>query len=206
MKTKKELALLLSKLKTFEKPKATLEQYQTPSELAADILWNLNLRNSLEGKSVLDLGCGTGILGIGALLLGAKNVLFVDRDSEVLAIAQENYAFIQKIVGTKLQATFICQDIRLVKKKADVVLQNPPFGVQQEHADKEFLIVAMKLASLIYSIHKIESQNFVEKVAKDHGFNVVSVIPYTFPLKKTQKFHTKATYDVHVGLWELRKS
>lgn len=205
MKTKKELALLLSKLKTFEKPKATLEQYQTPSELAADMLWSLNLRNSLEGKNVLDLGCGTGIFGIGALLLGAKSVEFVDRDSEVLALAQENYILIQKILGIKLRATFTCQDIRLVKKKADVVIQNPPFGVQQEHADKEFLIVAMNVAPLIYSVHKIESEKFIDKLAKDNGFTVVSVIPYTFQLKRTQKFHSKEKYDVKVGLWELVK-
>ncbi len=34
-----------------------------------------------KGKSVLDLGCGSGILGIGAGLLGADDVTFVDIDS-----------------------------------------------------------------------------------------------------------------------------
>ena len=45
---------------------------------------------SLEGVSVLDMGCGNGILGIGALLLGAKDVLAVDIDKNAVDIAVKN--------------------------------------------------------------------------------------------------------------------
>lgn len=45
---------------------------------------------SLEGVSVLDMGCGSGILGIGALLLGAKDVLAVDIDKNAVDIAVKN--------------------------------------------------------------------------------------------------------------------
>ena len=41
-------------------------------------------------RSVLDLGCGTAILGIAAVMLGAGHVLGVDVDPAALAIAAGN--------------------------------------------------------------------------------------------------------------------
>lgn len=43
-----------------------------------------------EGDSVLDTGCGSGILGIASLLLGAKNVVGVDIDELAVKTAKEN--------------------------------------------------------------------------------------------------------------------
>lgn len=43
-----------------------------------------------SGKSVLDMGCGSGILGIGAALLGAKHIDAVDIDLVAARIAEEN--------------------------------------------------------------------------------------------------------------------
>lgn len=43
------------------------------------------------GRTVLDLGCGSGILGIGALKLGASHVTAVDIDSNAAAIAERNF-------------------------------------------------------------------------------------------------------------------
>jgi ribosomal protein L11 methyltransferase len=45
---------------------------------------------NLSGKNVLDLGCGSGILSIGALLLGAEHVNMVDIDANSVRIAGEN--------------------------------------------------------------------------------------------------------------------
>ena len=44
----------------------------------------------VEGRVVADFGCGNGILGIGALLLGAKQVYFVEKDHDVVEIMKEN--------------------------------------------------------------------------------------------------------------------
>ncbi len=44
----------------------------------------------VEGKSVLDMGCGSGILGIGACMLGAKSVTAVDIEENSARIATEN--------------------------------------------------------------------------------------------------------------------
>ena len=43
-----------------------------------------------EGAEVLDMGCGSGILGIGASLLGAKHIDAVDIDMVAARIAGEN--------------------------------------------------------------------------------------------------------------------
>ena len=43
-----------------------------------------------EGKKVLDLGCGSGILGIGALVLGCESCLGVDVDPKAPDVAAEN--------------------------------------------------------------------------------------------------------------------
>lgn len=43
-----------------------------------------------KADTVLDLGCGSGILSIGAFLMGASHVTLVDIDQNSVAIAQEN--------------------------------------------------------------------------------------------------------------------
>ena len=44
----------------------------------------------LDGLNIVDFGCGSGILGIAALLLGARHVVFVDNDPQALAATQAN--------------------------------------------------------------------------------------------------------------------
>lgn len=50
------------------------------------------LQTDLTGKSVLDNGCGTGVLGIFAALRGATHVLAVDIDDKSVLNTQENAA------------------------------------------------------------------------------------------------------------------
>lgn len=49
----------------------------------------------LIDKSVIDLFCGTGALGIEALSRGAAHVTFVDQSSESIALVRENVAHMQ---------------------------------------------------------------------------------------------------------------
>ena len=45
---------------------------------------------SFAGKTVLDVGCGSGILGLCALLMGAKSAELVDIDSQATDVAKHN--------------------------------------------------------------------------------------------------------------------
>jgi SAM-dependent methyltransferase len=48
-----------------------------------------------EGRSCLDLGCGTGMLLVAASLVGTDYVMGVDCDEEALQVAQENLEHIE---------------------------------------------------------------------------------------------------------------
>lgn len=56
----------------------------------------------LEGKRVLDLGCGSGILGIGAALLGCESVVGCDIDPKAPDVAMAN-AGLNDIGGEKMK-------------------------------------------------------------------------------------------------------
>ena len=197
---KKQLALFLSKLSSFSSFSSSLEQYVLSSELAADILWTAFLQGDIEDKIVADLGCGPGILGIGALLLGAKKVFFVDIDSPALNDCRKN---LKNVHG---DYEIICSDVSSFSCPVDTVLMNPPFGVQVEHADRAFLERAFSLSSSVYSLHTIESETFLRRFSSEFGFSLVSVRALDFPLKKTYSFHTKRIHFVSAGLFYFRKA
>ncbi len=44
----------------------------------------------IKGKTILDFGCGSGILSIAALLLGAKEVIAIDHDPQALEATADN--------------------------------------------------------------------------------------------------------------------
>ncbi|KZY88469.1 ribosomal protein L11 methyltransferase, partial [Oleiphilus sp. HI0072] len=46
--------------------------------------------DGLNNKTVVDFGCGSGILGLAALLLGAKSVVGIDNDPQALLATQDN--------------------------------------------------------------------------------------------------------------------
>jgi|TARA_Y100000034_G_scaffold114964_1_gene151639 putative methylase len=203
--TKNKLSVLLSKLKTFEDLNLKLEQYQTDSEIAAEVLWIAFMNNDIKDKVIGDLGCGNGVLGLGALILGAKKVYFIDVDKKVLEIAKENKKVLEKELNEKLDAIFMNEEIKSFNKKVDVVIENPPFGVKEKHADKEFLIKAMDISNVVYSFHKIESEDFIEKLSNDNGFIVKDVIKIKFPIKSSFKFHRKKVHFVDVGCFRLNR-
>ena len=206
--SKSGLAVALSRLKVFERPKVMAEQYPTDSEIAAEVLLTAHMRGDLsshEGKVSVDLGCGTGILGIGCLLLGAKECFFVDSDPEAVEIAKSNYSNMESEHSIEGGAHFVCRDIALFSGKADIVVQNPPFGVKVRHADRPFLNKAMEIAPIVYSFHKSGSRKFVDGVSREKGFRITDVWDFDFPLKAAFGFHSRRIKMIPVSCFRLEK-
>jgi putative methylase len=205
MLSKSSLAIILSKLKTFDTPSIQLEQYSTDSEIAAEILWNAYMNKDIEGKTIADFGCGTGILGIGALLLGAKKVYFVDLDKNALTLLKENILFVEEKTQDEFDYEIQNIPIEQFSEKVNIVIENPPFGTKIEHADKIFLEKAFKTADKIYSFHKTSTKKFVEAISKDHEFRITAEFKLNFPLKKTMEFHKKRIERFEVSCFRIEK-
>lgn len=74
-----------------------------------------------SGCSVLDVGCGSGILAIASLLLGADNALGVDIDETAVKTAVEN----AELNGVDDKFTAICGNLtEKVSGKYDIVVAN----------------------------------------------------------------------------------
>lgn len=84
----------------------------------------------LKGKTVLDFGCGSGILAIAALLLGAEKVVCVDIDPQALTATQNNAIAngVQGRVVTLLPADFVAaeHDVVLANILANPLVQLAP--------------------------------------------------------------------------------
>lgn len=77
-------------------------------------------QQELSGKTVLDYGCGSGILGLAALTLGAQAVWAIDHDPQALA-ATGNNAALNLFSEDALHIVFPEQ---LPNIKADIILAN----------------------------------------------------------------------------------
>ena len=74
-----------------------------------------------RGDSVLDVGCGSGILGIAALLCGADSAVGVDIDEKAVDTAREN----AELNGVSDRFTAVCGSFTdKVSGKYDIVLAN----------------------------------------------------------------------------------
>ena len=204
IRSKRDLEMALSSLKSFENPSWELEQYATPADIAADWIWQAALRGDIRNRIILDAACGPGIVGIAALLMGAKMVFFLDKDQEAIKLCQENYAQIKAEYEIS-EAEFVLSDISLFDEEVDVVLENPPFGTKEKHVDKPFLEKAFVVGKVVWSMHKAVTKNFIEAISKDFGFRITDVFSYDFPIKAIFKFHQKPVKKVDVSLWRMEK-
>jgi len=203
--SKSRLAIVLSGLEGFYEPKVRQEQYLMDSEIGASMLWNAYLLRDIEGKVIADLGCGTGLLGIGSLLLGAKHVFFVDSDEKALETAKNNISKVKSEGYSFGKPEFICKDIRKLELKANVVLQNPPFGTKAKHIDVFFLENALKIAPIVYSFHKSETKEFLQLFSAKKNVKITHIWDFKFPLKATFSFHRRQIHRINVSCLRFEK-
>lgn len=201
----KELELVLSELSGFVDPKSKLEQISTGVDVAADALLKMDSHRHIKGKVIADLGAGTGIFGLGALILGAKKVYFVEYDKGAMKVAKENFKKIKKLMGKEYDAEFFNIDIKEFKKKVGVVMQNPPFSERETHVDKLFLIKAMEISNLVYSFHKLKTKGFVNDFVSENGFKVFDFIEYRFPIKLKLVLGIFRIKYLKIGFWCIKK-
>jgi ribosomal protein L11 methyltransferase len=92
-------------------------------------------RLGAAGRTVLDLGTGSGVLAIAAVKLGATDVTGVDCDPDAIASARENLRLNGLEKRVALHEADLARLDALPLHPADVVLANLTAGVLQRFAD-----------------------------------------------------------------------
>jgi putative methylase len=218
---KLDLERFLSTVAPQPNPQVQLEQYTTSEQIAANMLYIAAYTNDdISGKSVLDLGCGTGRLGLGAAFLGAGEVVGVDIDRLAIKTAHEN------LKSTGLETVqLINSDIASIVGRFDTVVQNPPFGVQTREADRAFIIKALELATAVYSLHnhpevderlikqlkssggflQVQPSPFLQRFIEKNGGAVLGVYAMLMTIPKMFDFHRKLKHDFVIDMYVIER-
>ncbi len=205
IKSKKDLEIILSRAPSFPNPKIELEQYPIESRLAAEILWFAYLRGYIENRCVADYGCGTGILSLGAALLGANQVLCIDIDCETLSIAIHWF----KQHGVDDVIDIVCSDVNRVSlRHIETIVMNPPFGVKRHGADIEFLKSAFRANPyIIISVHKFNeySHRLIIDISKQFGYELELLFIDTMAIPQIYERHVKRIHRFKVGVYVFKR-
>jgi putative methylase len=204
MATKRELEGQLAVVAGFEDPQAALEQYPTPPALAAHVIHLADLHDDIEGRTVLDLGTGTGMLTLGAALRGPARVVAVELDGGPLSTAVEN----RRRVATATPIHWLQADatrLPLSIPEPVTVVMNPPFGAQdgQTGADRGFLTTVASVASVSYSVHNAGSEEFIEAFAADNGGEVTHAFSAAFAVDNQFDHHDDDSREIDTEVYRI---
>jgi ribosomal protein L11 methyltransferase len=128
-----------------------------------------------ENVHIIDIGCGSGILSIAGLLMGAQKAVGVDIDPLAIKASAENAALNQ--VSERLElATGSVADVRggrFSLKKAELVFANILAPVLIQLLDQGLGDLVAANGCLVLSGILAEQSLSVEVALADHGFRLV---------------------------------
>jgi len=192
----KQLESTLQAVKAFENPVVRWEQYPTSPHIASHMLYTIDtVYDEVEGKVVGDLGCGCGMLGIAASLVGSSQVIGVDIDPNALSKAQHNCEELEE------QIEFLIADMEMfnIKHPFDIVVMNPPFGTRNKGLDMLFLEKALQMSSIaVYSLHKTSTREHIQRKAKEWGVGMDVIAQLRWDIPNMYAFHKKKSVDIEV--------
>ena len=151
--------------------------YHATTRLCLDWLTEENLKD----KVVIDYGCGSGILGVAALLLGARQVYAVDIDPQAVLATKQNAE--RNHVVDRLQA-FLPDEFQSYCKDNDII----PVDVMVANIlAKPLIELAPYLASLLKSQGRIVLAGLIEPQTE----SVKAAYQPYFALDNTHAFTTQ---------------
>jgi predicted RNA methylase len=179
-----------------------------------------NVYEDLEGKDVIDLGIGCGMLTVASGLFETSLNIGMDIDPDALQQTRMNCeefeldidlirANVDDLIWTvpsKHQPEKLEWEHR-IKLKADTIIMNPPFGTKtQKGIDLTFLKAASIMTEqTVYSLHKTSTREHVLKKALEWGLKGEVVAELQYDLPQTYKFHKKKSVNIQVDFLRFEK-
>ncbi|MEM4717569.1 MAG: methyltransferase [Desulfurococcaceae archaeon] len=193
----------LSKPRSLGLYKRELEQYPTPTSTASHMAWIIRMKNKLVNKTILDMGCGSGVLSIASLLAGSSRVICLDIDEDILLSAGN---LVSSYYGELSHRVILVNGdaLNTFFSNVDTVVMNPPFGVIERNRglDVQFLEKALLNARYVFSLHKFS--NGLVEIIKDIAnsrrleiiwFEILELeIPMLYPRHRRKVHRIKALF------------
>ncbi len=129
------------------------------------------LGDAPEDKKVLDVGCGSGILAIGAALLGSKDILGVEIDADAVEVAKENVELnqvsdaVKVIQGDLTKGIDYKGDIIVANLMADLVMMLSESAMA--HMEKGGVFISSGIL--------VEKKEVVSEAIKAAGFEIIEI-------------------------------
>ena len=198
----RRLAILLSGLEPHPSNSVELEQYTTDGDLAARWLADIAAFGDLsEGCTVADLGAGNGVLGLGALAMGAGRATLVEADQAACDVAKSNAESMGFADSVEvIQATLGSDQVDL--RSADVVISNPPWGRQTPKADRPFLEAMIAAETPSHLLHSAEATH-IQPLFEDAGWSAKRYGEADFALPAAYSHHSRQRGRTRAAFWRL---
>ena len=194
--------MLLSSLSGHPSDSVELEQYTTDGDLAARWLADIATYGDLtEGCTVADLGAGNGVLGLGALAMGAGWAMLVEADQAACDVAKSNaesMGFAESV--EVIHATLGSDPVDL--GSADVVISNPPWGRQTPRADRPFLEAILSIGVPAHLLHSAEATH-IQPLFEEAGWTAERYGEADFALPAAYSHHSRQRGRTRAAFWRL---
>jgi len=116
----------------------------------------------IRDRTVLDIGCGSGVLAIAAARLGARSAVGIDIDADALANAAENLA----LNGLRQRVRLVEGDFREIASSAHIVLANLTGGLLEGSATRLAELVEPQGYLLVSGFTESEKASVVPALEK----------------------------------------
>ena len=193
---------MLSGLEQTQSQSVDLEQYSTDGDLAARWLTDIsNFGDLQEGCSVADLGAGNGVLGLGAIALGAGRIVLIEADQAACEVAKSNAESLGFADSVEvILATLGSDPVDL--GSADLVITNPPWGRQSPKADRPFLDAMLSARVTSHLMHSAEATH-INPLFEEHGWSVERYGEADFALPAAYSHHSRQRGKTRAAFWRL---
>ena len=201
----KHLAIELSKLQQHPQHSVELEQYSTEGDLASFFVLAIDQLDLLEGKTVVDIGAGNGVLGLGCAMIGASNVVLVEGDQAVVTVANENSLKVMNKHSCSIETVqcMVGQEAAPEYLEVDIVVMNPPWGFQSPRADRPLLEYGFSLQpKSMYVLHS-QQAGHLKAIAKTHGYDWEVVFESNFRLPPKYSHQSRKMGETQIKCWRF---
>ena len=131
--------------------------------------------NIKPGMKIIDIGCGSGILSIASIKLGAKKVIGIDIDPNAIKVSKQNSVInLTSEYSEFLKGTLTNLNLNL--KTFDIIVINISSKIFKELASYIKKHISINSKVIISGILE-ENSNDIQKILKTLNFNILSNNP-----------------------------